>query len=101
MVPRQPSVYRTIDTVARGCIVADRAFAHARVDHARLGGSQGDCAYCRSMEKPIGQVAPGDAGIGRAPDTAARGAEIEGVALPGMTRNCYHAAAAVRPDQTP
>src|SRR5207244_13438302 len=87
--------------VARGGVVADGALPHTRVDHARFGGSQSDRAHSRPVKEPVGQVAPGDAGVSRAPDTAACRAEVEGRALLGMTRNCNHPSATVRPYQAP
>src|SRR5215469_10159422 len=101
MVPGESPVHGAVDAVAGGGIIADRALPHAHVDHARLGRSQGDRAHRRSVEEPVGQVAPGDARVGRAPDTTAGRAEVEGGALGGMTRNCNYPPATVRPDQTP
>jgi len=101
MAPGQSPIHRAVDAIAGGGIIADRALPHAHVDHARLGGSQRNRAHRRPAEEPVRQVAPGDTRVGRAPDTTAGRAEVEGGALPGMTRNCHYPPATVRPDQTP
>src|SRR5215475_4316197 len=101
MVPGQPSVHRAVGAVARGGVIADRALPHAHVNHARLGRSQGDRADRSAVEEAVRQVAPSDARVRGAPDATATRAEVEGAALPGMTRNCDYPPATMGSDQTP
>ena len=57
-------------------VAADGFFAGADVDHVRVGVADGDGAD-RAAEEAVGNVLPGGAAVGRAPDAAAGRAEVE------------------------
>ena len=93
-----------VDAIAEGNCGAHVGLAGADVDHARVGGGDGDGSDGGDA-MAVGQVVedglPDDAAVGGFPDASADGAEVESVGVAGDTGDGEDAAAAEGSDEAP
>src|SRR6516165_10484390 len=101
MAPPAAGIGRFVDAVAIGDIEPDRGFPGAGINHIGIRGSDGERADRGRGEKAVDHAAPISAAVGRLPDTAGAGAEVEYSGVFGVTRDGDDAAAARRPDAAP
>ena len=101
ILPCLAPIGRFVDAVAIGDITANCRFAGAGIDHIRIRFGDGDGAHCGAGQVTVGDIFPVDAAIGRLPNPAADGTEIEGHALGGVTGHGNHAATTWGTDAAP
>ena len=99
--PGRAAVGRPVDAVAVRDVDADARLAGAGVDDVGVGGGHGDRAHGGGPEEAVGDVLPVGAAVGRLPDAAGAGAEVEGLRVRRVPGDRHHAAAAVRTDAAP
>ena len=99
--PGAPGVGRFVYAVAVGHVGADGGFAHPRVDHIRVGRRDAEVADRSAFEKAVGDIQPGDAGVGGLPDAARHRAEVEGGDVVGIARHGDHSSATRGADAAP
>ena len=100
MRPRRAGVGGLVDAVAGGEVRPLQAFAAADVDDVRIGRRDRDGAD-RSGGLVVEDRRPRPAGVGRLPDAAVHGADVEHVGLRRNAGGGFRAAAAEGPDVAP
>ena len=83
VLPRLARVGGLVDAVANGDVRAKAIGARAGVDDVGVRERDLDGAHGADGEELVGDVHPGLAGVGGAPDATAGGAHIEGMGLAG------------------
>ena len=100
VAPGLAAVVGLVDAVAVRDVAADAGLARAGVDDVRIGVGDRDRAD-RGGEEAVRDVLPVRAAVGRLPDAAGAGAEVEGTDVGGMPGDGDAPPAAVRPDAAP
>ncbi len=95
--PRLPLVGGAVHPDPGGDVAPRLRRPGADVDHVGVGGRHGDGAHRPRVELPVGDVAPGDAGVVALPDAPARAPHVEEEGLAGHACHRGDAAAPVRP----
>ena len=101
MRPRFAGVGRAVHAVAVRPVLAKVGLAAAGIDDVRVRRRHGNRADRRDRRRTVRHVLPGDAAVGRLPDTAVHGAEVEHVVLRRVANHGDGATAAERPDEPP
>jgi len=99
--PGAPAIGGFIHAITMRDIAADCRFARTGIDHIRIGGSNGECAYRSGFEKPVRDIGPVGTAIRGLPDPACRPTKVESRRVGGMTGNGNHTPTPVRPDAPP
>ena len=100
--PGRAAVHRLVDAVAvRGRHAAHRSLAGPDVDDVGIEVRDLDGADRRRPEEPVGDVAPGEAGVLTLPHAAACRAHVEDVGVADHAADRGDAPTAVRPEAAP
>ncbi len=99
VLPGLSAVGRLVHAVAVREVASDVRLPHADVDHVRIRLGHGDRADRARLEVLVGHDLPVGAAVGRLPDPAAGGAEVEDVGLVAYADDRDRAAAAVWTDR--
>ena len=93
VLPRLPSVGGPVHAVAVGHVAADAGLAGTGVDHVGVGLANGQRAHRRGVEIVVADGLPVGAAVGRLPDAAPDGAEVEDHWVAGVARGGHDTAA--------
>jgi hypothetical protein len=99
--PAAAGVGGAVHAVAVRHVAANARLAGAGVDHVGIGGRDGHRADGGRLEEAVGDVLPVGAAVGRLPDAARAGAEVEDHGLDGIAGDGHRPAAAVGAHETP
>ncbi|GBD16679.1 hypothetical protein HRbin26_01582 [bacterium HR26] len=99
--PGTAGIRGLVDAIAVGDVVADAGLAGADIDDVGVGFRHRDGTDSGGAEEAVGDVAPGHPAVGRLPDPASAGAEVEGHRVRDVTGDGDHPPAAVRADAAP